>query len=355
MKLYIKKVLACGLSILTLVSMPLYAANTEVTSALEVEASSEKPVLALETAIQAALSSSNDLSLNSKQDKVYKEQLEYMNDLSTLTYQTLYTSKQQNAQNREFLKEKISYDVTKRYYEIMLAQEELSNLSEDIALKEKELRAIEIKKELGLATMLDYDAKQVELDKLKADQTAKTEALTSLKANFKTITNIDVDQYTIEGDIALDKLETTNSEGLINSVIQEYLRYSKELAQISLDHIMDNYQGQAPTVAEYTQTEYDAKKTISSLEEQEDSLKQSLTTMYANLLSIEEQIATVQAQISLLETQLKVAKAQYEAGHISKLEYDLKVSGLKDSQYSLDSLINSYNLLKEQICKPWVM
>lgn len=104
-----KKVLALGISLTCLSFTPLYAA--EVTA---IEAVIEKPALTLEEAIKSALSNSSKLSLNMQKDEVLTEQLKYTNNLISSAYMNLYTSKQQNEQQRQFLEDQIAHDVTTR-------------------------------------------------------------------------------------------------------------------------------------------------------------------------------------------------------------------------------------------------
>lgn len=355
MKKLTKKLLACGLSVLTLSSMPIYGANT---TPISTTASTEisKSILTLEDAINAALSNNNDLSLKTNKDKLYEEQLKYTDDLSTLTYQTLYTSRRQNEQQKEFLKDKISHDITSRYYTIILAEKEIENLEQDIALKKRELETLEIKQKLGLATKLEIQAKQVELGQLISSKTTKLGTLASNKTNFKLITGKDLDKYTLEGDFVLDKLDVNNNvEGFINSKIGTYLKFSKELADIQLDHMMDNFLYQGPTVAQYEEVQYNTKSTILNLETTEDTLKETLTTLYSNLINLEEQINIMKPQVDLLENQVATTKLQYELGLATKLQYDTVASNLKDLEYAYDSLIYNYNNLKGQIEKPWVI
>lgn len=358
MKQHMRKLLACGLSILTLSSMPIHALATtpsvSVTPTTTTESS--KPVLTLESAINAALTNSNDLSLNTKKDKLYEEQLRYSDDLSTLNYQTLYTSKRQNEQQKEFLKDKIAYDVTSRYYSIILAEKEITNLDQDIALKQRELETLKVKQKLGLATALELQAKEVELEQLNSSKTTKLESLASNKANFKLITDKDLNDYTLEGEFVLDKLDVNNNvTGFINSKIDTYLKFSKELADIQLNHMMDNFLYSGPTVAQYEEVKYNTTSTIASIEDSEDQLKEGLTTAYSQLLNLEEQINALKPQVDLLQNQVTTLKLQYELGLATKLDYDTASSKFKDLQYSLDSLIYNYNMLKEKIEKPWVM
>lgn len=364
MKLMKKSFLIISIGLLSINSLPTQAASLVSTSteAHPVAMTTEKPILTLEKATESALSNSSKLALNAQESEVLKEQLHYSDNLSTLSYQQLYISNNQNAQQREFLKDQITYDIVKRYHTLVLGELEIKNLAEDIALKELEIQSLEAKKKVGLVTTLQLDSAKLELNNLRVTKNAKEETLRSEKSGFKLVTGKNLEQFTLEDTIQFEPLRFSGSpEGFFQSKVDIYLKYSNELAKLQEDNLFETFvnpltgMSYAPTYAEYLKAKYNINSTNLSLKDTRDTLTQTLISNYAALLNMEEQIGTLETQIAFMENQLRIAEAQYKVGLMTKLDYMKQNSSLKDLNYSLKTLINSYNTLSQMLTKPWLM
>lgn len=352
-----KKVLALGISLTCLSFTPLYAA--EVTA---IEAVIEKPALTLEEAIKSALSNSSKLSLNMQKDEVLTEQLKYTNNLISSAYMNLYTSKQQNEQQRQFLEDQIAHDITTRYHNMVLLEDEIDNLKKDIELKELEFQVLDTQKRLGLATAIQLESAELEINSLKTNLSAKEETLRSEQSGFKLITNRDLDKYTLEDQITFEPFRITgNIEGYFKGKVDTYLKYQKEFAKLQDDYMLDQFidpltgMSYGPTYAEYINAKYNINSTNLTLKDTEKNLVQSLVSSYSSLLAMEDQIHTLETQIEFTKKQLQISELQYQLGLQTELNYTKQASSLKDLEYSLKSLINSYNSTAEMLQKPWLM
>lgn len=353
-----KKILALGLSLTFLSLTPIYAA----TNLSETVAESEMPVLTLADAIQSALSNSNKLTLNSQQNEVLTEQLRYSNDLSSLTYLNLYTSKQQNEQQRQFLQDQITNDVTTRYNNIVLLEDEIENLKKDIELKVLELNILEAQAKLGLVTAIQLEAAELEIDSLKMNLSAKEETLRSEQSGFKLVTNRSLDKYVLEDTIELKPFRITGSiEGYFKGKVDTYLKYQKEFIKLQDDFFFDQFVNPltgmtyGPTYAEYLSAKYNLNSSNLTLQDTEKNLVQSLVSSYSSLLTLEDQINTLESQLSFTKKQLELGELQYQLGLQTKLSYLKQCSSLKDLEYSLKTLTNTYNTTAEMLQKPWLM
>ena len=208
MKLLTK--LIAMLSLSALVCTPLLAstmstvaptANTSALTSVSNDDSAGKPVLTLDECIKSALSINNSLALNSQQSEVLEEQMKAMDNIGAYKYQQLYISHNQNQQQREFLKDKVTADITKRYNSIILIEEEIKNIEANIALQKESIKTLEIQKEAGVAVPLQIDAGNLELKNLEANKLAKEEILKSEKEAFLMLTKKDLNKYALENNI----------------------------------------------------------------------------------------------------------------------------------------------------------
>lgn len=318
-----------------------------------------KPILTLEDAIKSAISSNNNLALNAQQQEVLNEQLKYMDNIGSYKYQQLYISRNQNEQQREFLKDQITADITKRYNSIVLLEEELKNITANIALQKEAIKTLEKKQKVGLATSLQLDSSNLELKNLEANKLAKEETLKSEKEAFLMLTNKNLDQYALENNITFEAFRLENPKSFFQGKADQYLKYQSELADLQSNNIFENFvnpltgSAYAPTYAEYLSAKYSASSATLSIEDSRDTLVQTLLSSYASLLNMEEQINMLQAQTALLEKQLATAKVQCKVGLMTKLDYDKQAHKLNELQYNLMSLVNSYNMLVQTLQKPW--
>ncbi|WP_054741691.1 TolC family protein [Cellulosilyticum ruminicola] len=367
MKLLTKLITAISLS--TLVCTPLFAStnititpapNTSVaTSVATIDETTGLPILTLEESIKGALSKNNSLALNSQQHTLLQEQMNSMDDIGAYKYQQIYISYNQNVQQREFLKDKVTADITKRYNSIILIGEEIKNIEANIALKKEAIKVLEIQKKAGMAISLQIDAANLELKNLEANKLAKEETLKSEKEAFLMLTNKDLNKYALENSISFEPFRLENPKAYFQTNADKYLKYQNELAVLQSDNIFENFinpvtgSAYAPTYAEYLSAKYSASSATLNVKDSKDTLVQNLLSSYASLLNMEEQINTLESQKALIEKQLATAAVQRKVGMMTKLEYEQQAIKLDDLSFNLVSLINSYNLLVQTLQKPW--
>ncbi|MDF2613014.1 MAG: putative multidrug efflux pump, outer membrane protein [Clostridia bacterium] len=342
MKNYFKKLLAIMMIVPALGITPVHASEA-------------KAVLSLNDAITSAYRYSNQISLNSKEYDLLKEQLKAQEGGSFVSYQTTYLTKAKNQQQEQILRDQIASDITKRYNGLVLLEKEIANLDASISLNTQKLEDMKLKKRVGLITSTEYNSAAIQLDIQKNSRNAKVESLANDQAYFKILTGKDLKQYSLEDKI---EYETFRIQGPIDSYmsnkVDEYLKYDKDIVQLQADNILT--EGSAPMPwAVYLGQKYTVDKQISGLENSQKSLKQALMTSYSSLLSLEEQIATLQEQLKLTEQRISNAKLQHNVGLITTLDYKSQLLGLQDIQCNLRKLTNSYHLLKESIQKPWTL
>ena len=354
MKLIKKATLALGLSLL-LTSTVLgntVATPSTTTSGVDSNTVMQK-VLTKDVAIEAAIAMNNSLSLNAQEYNVLTEKMEAVDNISSYAYKQLAISRNQNVQKREFLIDKITADITKRYDNIVLLEMEIENLKEDIALQERVIHNLELQQKIGLATSLQLSSSKVQLESLQTNKRAKEETLKSEKANFALLTNKNLDNYTLENNITFTPLRIENISSYSQAKADTYLKYQVEFAELQQNNIFSNFIT-GPSYADYLNVKYTVNSATLTVEDSRDTLIQSLTTSYASLLSMEEQIHALNSQINLLKSQLKTLALQYKVGLVTKLDFDKQATNLKDLQFSLTSLINSYNNLAMVLEKPWI-
>ncbi|MBN1044044.1 MULTISPECIES: TolC family protein [unclassified Clostridium] len=353
-------------------------------------ANTSKPILSLEKAIDSAIDNSYQIVLNEEKQDMLEEKDDFYQDVDMDDdgYNDIQMS--QNEQKRKFLEDQISVDVTSKYNSMVILEKELENIVIDIEIKTKEYENMELKKKIGLVSTIEMQNAKAELEKLKAEKKSKEQELKNSKKVFEIITDIDVEDYDLEDNVKFKPLKLDESlDSYLDDRIDTYFRYNKKLA----DWVEDNYSstaGSKPTPPnendykdeegntkpEYKdalnnwstnyynwisvslkdiESEYNANTAVDSVNDGKRTMKQTLLTTYTKLVTLEGNITSMKAQLDVLYNKTKITKLQYDLGLATKQEYYKQLLTTEQLEVSYNSLINSYNDLKEKIDKPWTL
>ena len=321
-------------------------------------------------------------------------------------------------QKREFQIDKLKQDVTKAYNGLIISSKEINKLKNDIELQKEEIEQAKLKRSLGLMTDINIDQVQISLQSNQNTLDNKQNVFNDDKYNFKVLTGKDVDKYVLEDTIKYDKFELSGSlDEYLDSVIGEFTTYSEQLNELESDYwndddnkisnsdvskakdYYDEHKDDAEpkldlsqygddiegmnkkinAIADYVSKTKETSNALSKytgilsarmnylsqksaaeiseiqLNETKDQYKKALRTIYTNLINIEKSIDLIQANVELKNKQVKIDKINYDLGLKTKLEYDKSVNECETLNNQLLSTIDSYNNLKAQLEKPWLV
>lgn len=84
-------------------------------------------------------------------------------------------------------------------------------------------------------------------------------------------------------------------------------------------------------------------------------LKEILRQLYTSILSKEDDISYKKQNIELTSKQLGDTKLKYDLGLITESDYNKLVVSSEEVDIELRTSIDSYNTLKNEIEKPWLI
>ncbi len=267
MKKNIKKIVAIGigLSIVSRSINPVLAIegqkNNEIVSAqiindesnsiINGQSSNGKPILTLDQVISAAITNSEDLNLKSQQISMYRKKEDIQdktNDfyeslgekIYDFPYDKLELLEKQTNQSKDFLQDQISSDITNKYNAIIIKQIDISQAKTNLDIKNKDLETIKTKVQIGMATSNQLTDKQIEINSLKNDITAKENSLKDSMDYLGVLTNLNLSNYTLDPNIGynLFKIDGSSDE-YINDKIETYLKYNQKLINLTKDYLDD--------------------------------------------------------------------------------------------------------------------
>ena len=414
----INKVIAIGIgfSIMYGSAVPAFAAdNTTIYNGTfnnKQALASEKKVLTLKTAVDAAIENSDKLYLKSKEIKYYKDKMdlqEKLDDLSSqsldFSYDKLDLQRDQAKQDKEFMADQIESDITQKYNDIVSSEIELGKLSRELDIKNKDLKNTELKEQLGLITATDLKSAQLDIQTLNNKIKVKQDTLKNKRDYLGVLTNLDLSNYELDKNINYEVFKIDGSvDEYIDEQVDKYLEYTDQMVELLNDTVEDmedadyddddpekpsspdknlskywnedslgnktfnealykedvtkgitEYSNKLSTYGSYLEMKFNADSTKVTVDDSRKSLKDALKTSYANLKDLENQITVMKGQIELTNKKLEHAKLQSDLGLITVNEYNNIALQSEELDSGLRSLVNGYNTLKDGIEKPWVL
>ena len=177
-----------------------------------VQGTIQKPVLTLKKAIDAAINNSDKLSLKSKEIKMYKDKMDLQEKINDFydtidqkaydfPYDKLELQVKQTDQAKDFMADQIGSDITNKYNTMVLKEIDISKSKRDLEIKTKDLDFMKTKIEVGMATDNQMTDAQIQIADLKKQIQAKENSLKDNKDYFKVLTELNLDEYTLDQNI----------------------------------------------------------------------------------------------------------------------------------------------------------
>lgn len=373
-----------------------------------------KPLLSLDDAIESALANSDKLKLYDRQisllnnisdlkekiEDVQKDADKIDDDEIDFNEETREIQLKQVKQQKDIEEDSIRFKTTAAYNALVTSQKEINKAQKNIEITNKDISNTKLKLDLGLKTSIELESSKLQLENLNNDQLSNENKLKNDQYEFKNLTGKDPSKFTLQGDIKYESFRIEGSEDdYFDDLIDSYLEYSDELVKLNKDYytdsdhkpekvdkpkyedcivkVKDDATGEysvdsdatkekyTERLTEYTtylgdqmtylNSKYNAYKSEVELSESKKSLKEGLKTAYAALLSLEDSIKTLNNSIELTDKSLRMSKTSYDLGLMTKNEYDKKILEADDLDIKLRKAVDSYNTLKEQIQKPWLL
>lgn len=334
--------LTTGLCIMAL-SVPTFAATTE-----------KVQTLTLDEAVSRAINSSDKKGMYGAYKAAYEQKNKYNKDMFDPTYRTSVNQARQNNYNLEHLDEKITYDTTSTYLDVVELQKKIEADKNTIGIKEKELAQAQFKLKKGYGTQLEV--KQAENDLLTAKSTlsADQSSLNNAVVDFKKLTNLDITKYALETEFTLEPVSVPADklQSHLDKSLTEYwniLRDNVDIQELGkLDLIGSEY-------GDYVMYETNIKQANFNIEDAQKNLWVSVQKSYNNLDPLKNNVETLKAQKEMAATTLKATELRYNKGLVSKLDLEKQQLAGQDLDQAIFTTTKNYILTKMLIENPNIM
>jgi len=317
----------------------------------------EKRVLPLKEAVKSAINSSTNLKLLEKQSETNRYILSH-SDTSTYSDNDLAYNIRSNDQNTSYFKDKIEYLTGSMYNQLIITDLNLDLLDKKIASTQKDVDVLKLQLSHGYTDQLTLNSKQSELDQLTNTKLSTEANLTKLKEDFRILTNLSVDNYTLENNISYEPFRASNSiKAYITSRLDEMQTYSKEYAEY-----FDSTLGARITLpnsnqiseSAYANNVLEKEKLYGNLTIEYNNNLQTLLTQYTSLIDKEKSIENINLQLEVLNKKIDTTKIKLDAGLATSIEYDKLLLEKEQLENNLINTIYQHQDIKNILNKPWV-
>lgn len=320
-------------------------------------------------------------------------------------YDKLELQQKQTAQSEVFMQDQITNDITKKYNEIILKSMDIDKLKTNLEIKINDLNAFKIKVSVGLARANQLEDKQIEVNKAQDVIKAKEDSLKNNLNYLGVLTNLKLSDYTLDSSISYNKFKIDGSvDEYLNENIDKYLKYNDKIIEITNDYMhelrdedmnklsyyenkvvkfnkddyyeidgdgnktfntqeyclaivsyVQQYLGAFNNYQAYLEGKYSLAEAKVKLDDSRKSLANVLKENYSTLCDLENQITRLNEQIKSNNTKLMCSKLKVDSGIMTDNDYKAELLKSQELDNSLRNLINTYNILKNSISKPWVL
>ena len=322
----------------------------------------EGKTLTLEHAIASGIDNEGKFGVMSKKIDAYEAQLKSAGQsLESDAYHSANYQLNDARQQKEFIKDKVAYNVTKLYHSIVVKKDEIALAKSGIDLLEKQLKQAELKFEKGYISQLELTKVQKDLEDQVARLKNSETALEDLEKQFLNLTNINIKNYdSFEADTECKPLEYENGVNtLITLNVDKYMKYREEYVETqkgdAFELAVKASGGVAPTATTYYTTKADLAEREYSTEKARKDLTEQLNSTYAALEQLQKSIDMQQASIDYNKKQLDTLKVKYNKGLACEIDVEEAEYNLSKLEAEYEKSAYSYQEQKMLLETPWAI
>ena len=262
-------------------------------------------------------------------------------------------------------RETMTFVVTSLFNSIMQAQNELALFERNLDIIARDLTAVRLMQELGMASTVQLD--QLLTQQRMAEHNHHNLTL-SLEASFRELSrlmgNRNTNTYNLVfepafnsvADINLDhyiRLHQNNNMQIENAQRQlDIAEFERDNMGLRFDPMTGVVQQNVPTRVERDITVNQRNREVATAREQ---VEHNIIDLHNDLLGLEIAIGSMELQLGLLEHSLSIQELQYSVGQITRLELDRASMAVYELQEQIRRLKANHYLLSMPLTNPNIL
>ena len=262
-------------------------------------------------------------------------------------------------------RETMTFVVTSLFNSIVQAQNELAQFERNLDIIQRDLTAVRLMQELGMASTVQLDQL---LTQQRVAQHNHHNLSLSLEASFRELGRLMGDRETVVYDLIFEpafvSVADINLDHYIrlhqnNNLQIENAQRQLSIAQFERDNLglrFDPMTGVAdrnvPTRTERDITVSQRNRDVITAREQ---VEHNIIDLHNDLLGLEITIGSLELQLGLLEQSLAIQELQYSVGQITRLELDRASMSVYELQNTIAQLKGTHHMLRLPLTNPNIM
>ena len=309
--------------------------------------------LTLKEAVSRGISSCDIKTVYGSYLDAYEEINKYNKDYFSPEYRQSVLQEKVYKYNMHYISEKIAYDITTTYLDVVLLNKQIEMANNNVAISEKKLKAMAISKEKGQTSELDYKNAENQLKQLKASLISYQKELDNRVLAFKDLTHMDISKYILDTEFALEPVAIEGQpEAYFDVQLQDFYALKQDeinIRELGMQGLFET------TVGKYMLQEAQLVEGKYTLDDLKNSMSTTLLQYYNNLTGYKNDIDTCELKIQASKEQLKATEIKYNNGYISKLEYQEALLKQQELQVEKFGKIKLYLTTKMMLEKPNIL
>lgn len=267
------------------------------------------------------------------------------------TLEQLDTSLRATYNSRSKMFKAIPLSITSTYFSILKTEEQLALTKASYENEQKNLKAAQVKYELGMLSKKDYEKATRNFSDLEKNIALLEKNLKNSKATFALTIGIAYsDNYKVVrpdlGEVKLLTQEMKTEEIIEKNFDMVSAKYNLKIAEDNLEYVEDKDNA---TREEEKQAKLDIEQAKLAIEKLQNSLEKSIPTTF---FQVEAQYKAVQDAAQALQVAKdEVADIQvyYDLGMISKIQYEASSLMVQQAEMAYTSALYDYYMLQKKV------
>ena len=266
-------------------------------------------------------------------------------------YVELYRSQIELAKLEEQkVKDKISYDVTEKYYNYKLTEALVKTSETATKIAASNFDTVEKQYELGMVTKIDVDGARAAYEGAKAQEEGYKRGLVLAAEDLKIVLNINDDcQFVLTDDIEYTEFESDVEKDIENATKTRYdiksLNENERLSEMNYTILRNSLTDSAADTSNARSTYVQAKYTRDNSTK---LIKLGIRSAYNNIISAKSNMDIAKINVEINRQKYNASKLKYEMGMITNDALTTIMNDLSKSEIDYENAKLSYKLAVEK-------
>lgn len=266
-------------------------------------------------------------------------------------YVELYRSQIELAKLEEQkVKDKISYDVTEKYYNYKLTEALVKTSETATKIAASNFDTVEKQYELGMVTKIDVDGARAAYEGAKAQEEGYKRGLVLAAEDLKIVLNINDDcQFVLTDDIEYTEFESDVEKDIENATKTRYdiksLNENERLSEMNYTILRNSLTDSAADTSNARSTYVQAKYTRDNSTK---LIKLGIRSAYNNIISSKSNMDIAKINVEINRQKYNASKLKYEMGMITNDALTTIMNDLSKSEIDYENAKLSYKLAVEK-------